>query len=181
KLDGIAESKPRRGGKGARAGAEDRGAWAQGRHAERATQPVAAGRRRPWPGGASKGRARASGRDGEAPQARLVATGPPASGRHAGGTPALRRTVLTHPPQVANIVTTAKAIAAVDSQPMAQSGRGRVNWPITLGCIVMIIMTTISGTAATPLITAVQNSALIGSMLTKLMPTPITVPPTIVA
>src|SRR6202047_602451 len=86
-----------------------------------------------------------------------------------------------HPPQVANIVTTAKVIAAVDSQPMAHSGRGRVNWPITLGCIVMIIMTTISGTATTPLITAVQNKALIGSILTKLMPTPISGQPARVA
>src|SRR5882757_8857341 len=80
-----------------------------------------------------------------------------------------------YPPQVANIITTATAITAVDSQPTTCKGRGNVNWPMTFGCIVMIIMTTISGTATTPLITAVQNSALIGSMPTKLMLTPTSV------
>ena len=58
------------------------------------------------------------------------------------------------------------------------SGRGKVKRPITFGCIVMIIITTISGTATTPLITALQNSALIGSILMKLITIPMTVPPT---
>ena len=44
----------------------------------------------------------------------------------------------------------------------------------------MIIITTISGTATTPLITAAQNSALIGSRWTKLIATPISVPIAIV-
>ncbi len=44
----------------------------------------------------------------------------------------------------------------------------------------MSIMTIISGTATTPLMTAVQNSALIGSIWMKLIPTPISVPKTIV-
>jgi hypothetical protein len=48
---------------------------------------------------------------------------------------------------VASIVTTATAIAAVDSQPTAHKGRGRVNWPMTLGCIAMVIMMTITDDA----------------------------------
>src|SRR5579884_485186 len=82
---------------------------------------------------------------------------------------------------VTNIVTTAAAIAAVLSQPTTHSHVGRVSCPMTFGCIVITIMTIISGTATMPLMTAVQNSALIGSRFTKLMAMPITVPPTIVA
>ena len=48
------------------------------------------------------------------------------------------------------MITTATAIAAVQTQPRAQSGHGRVNRPITLGCIAMIMMTPMSGTATIP-------------------------------
>src|ERR1051325_12242563 len=60
---------------------------------------------------------------------------------------------------------------------MTCSQRGKVNWPITRLCRVITIITTISGTAATPFMTAVMNSALIGSIWTKLKATPISVPP----
>ena len=77
--------------------------------------------------------------------------------------------------QVANIAATAAAIAAVDSHPIAQSSRGRVKAPITSRCIAISMITTISGTATTPLMTADQNNALIGSRSTKLIATPINV------
>lgn len=57
----------------------------------------------------------------------------------------------------------AAAIATVESQPTTFSRRGSVNAPVT------------------PLMAAVENSALIGSIWTKLIPIPSTVPPTIVA
>src|SRR5262249_36640548 len=82
--------------------------------------------------------------------------------------------------EVANIVTTATAITTVDSQPSPHSNRGKVNWPITSRRIVISIIIAMTGTATTPLITADQNSALIGSMSTKLIPTPTSVPTTIV-
>jgi hypothetical protein len=72
--------------------------------------------------------------------------------------------------QVRNIAATATAITAVDNQPIAQSGRGKVNTPITGFCSAMIMITTINGTATTPFSTAAQNSALIGSIPTKLRP-----------
>ena len=77
-------------------------------------------------------------------------------------------------------MTTATAIAAVHSQPVAQSGRGNMKAPITRFCIAMIMITTISGTATTPLRTAAQKSALIGSRSMKLIKMPISVPTTIV-
>ena len=77
--------------------------------------------------------------------------------------------------QVANIAVTATAVAPVDSQPIAQSGRGRVKGPITLRCMAISMITTINGTATTPLMTADQNNALIGSRWTKLITTPINV------
>ncbi len=82
--------------------------------------------------------------------------------------------------QVTNMMTTATAIAPVHSQPIAQSGRGSVKSPITRFCIAMSMIITINGTAMTPLITAHQNSALIGSSAMKLMKMPISVPTTIV-
>ena len=75
-------------------------------------------------------------------------------------------------------MTTATAIATVQTQPIAESGRGSVNAPITRFCLAMIM--TINGTAMTPLITAHQKSALIGSRSTKLIKMPISVPTTIV-
>ena len=47
--------------------------------------------------------------------------------------------------------------------------------PVTFGLAVISIITTMIGTAATPLITALQNSALIGSIEVKFNPTPIIV------
>ena len=40
------------------------------------------------------------------------------------------------------MTATATAIAAVESHPTAQSGRGNVKRPMTRGCIVMIIIIT---------------------------------------
>ena len=51
----------------------------------------------------------------------------------------------------------------MENQPIAQSGRGTVNAPITRFCMVMIIITT-SMAALRPFGTAAQNSALIGSI-----------------
>ena len=70
------------------------------------------------------------------------------------------------------MIATVTAMTAVESHPITQRGRGSVNAPITFGRIVMIIMTTIKGTATTPFSTALQNSALIGSIETKFNPTP---------
>lgn len=75
--------------------------------------------------------------------------------------------------QVANMIPTATAIVAVDSHPIAHSGRGSTKAPMTSRRIAISMMTTINGTATTPLITADQNSALIGSKPTKLMSMPI--------
>ena len=63
---------------------------------------------------------------------------------------------------VTNIATTAAAIVHVASQPSAFSRRVTVNGPITWGSSASSIITIMIGTAITPLITALQNSALIG-------------------
>ncbi|HEY8681777.1 MAG TPA: hypothetical protein VIM06_01280, partial [Rhodanobacter sp.] len=55
-------------------------------------------------------------------------------------------------PQVRNITTAAVAIAAVASQPKTFISHGMVNLPITFRLDPISIITTISGTAATPLI-----------------------------
>ena len=60
--------------------------------------------------------------------------------------------------------TAATAITAVASQPSAFSRGRRANWPITFLREAISMIITMIGTAATPLITALQNSALIGSM-----------------
>ena len=57
----------------------------------------------------------------------------------------------------------ASAIIAVANQPRVISQRVSVNWPITDRREAMSMIMAIIGTAATPLITALQNSALIGS------------------
>ena len=76
---------------------------------------------------------------------------------------------------VANISPTATVIAPVHSHPTARRPGGRTNGPITSRRIAMSMMIAISGTATTPLMTADQNSALIGSSPTKLIATPIRV------
>ena len=86
-----------------------------------------------------------------------------------------------YPDQVTNIVATAAAIAAVASQPITHNQRGSTKPPMMSRRLAMNIITIISGTATTPLITAVQNRALIGLISTKLIPSPTSVPATIVA
>jgi hypothetical protein len=66
-------------------------------------------------------------------------------------------------PHVANMLMAATAITALASQPRVISHGLRVNWPITRRREPISIIMTMIGTAATPLITALQNSALIGS------------------
>ena len=73
------------------------------------------------------------------------------------------------------MAVTAAVIAPVESQPIAHSGRGRMKGPITRRCMAISMITTINGTATTPLMTADQNNALIGSRWTKLIRTPINV------
>ena len=75
-----------------------------------------------------------------------------------------------NPHQLANMIATTTAIVAVDNHPIAHSARGSTKSPITSSRIAMSMMITINGTATTPLITADQNNALIGSRPTKLMP-----------
>lgn len=59
-------------------------------------------------------------------------------------------------PHVTNISTAAAAIVAVASQPKIFSGRGIVKLPMTRVCEPISIITTINGTATTPLMTALQ-------------------------
>ena len=69
---------------------------------------------------------------------------------------------------VANIPTAAAAITAVAAQPTTLRPSESVNRPMTFGRTVSNIIMTITGTATTPLITALQNNALTGSMGVKL-------------
>ena len=81
---------------------------------------------------------------------------------------------------VANRPMAAEAMAAVDSQPTIFSGVGKVNFPMIAALPVRCIMITMTGTATTPLITALQNKALIGSRAVKFKATPIAVAAAIV-
>jgi hypothetical protein len=63
-----------------------------------------------------------------------------------------------------NIPTAAAPITAVAIQPSTISDRLAVYAPITDFLEARRMMTPISGTATTPLITALQNNAFIGSM-----------------
>ena len=58
--------------------------------------------------------------------------------------------------QPATIPNTQAAIAMVDAHPSQRSHPPIVNWPMTLRCAVISIITVITGTATTPLITALQ-------------------------
>ena len=62
----------------------------------------------------------------------------------------------------------ATAISAVAAQPMRLCPRLRVKRPMTLCLCASSMMTTMTGTATTPLTTALQNSAVIGSIEEKL-------------
>ena len=75
-------------------------------------------------------------------------------------------------PQVANIPIAAAAIAAVASQPRDISHGVNVNCPIICRREAISMIMTMIGTAATPLITALQNSGLIGSNGLKLNTAP---------
>jgi len=57
---------------------------------------------------------------------------------------------------------TQAAIAAVEAQPSQRSHPLITNFPLTRLCPLMNIITVMTGTATTPLITAVQYKALIG-------------------
>src|SRR5215472_13327460 len=59
--------------------------------------------------------------------------------------------------KVRNIAITAAAIAAVDNQPIAQSGQGRMNRPMTFLRTAINMITAINGGAATPLMTPDQS------------------------
>src|SRR6476646_7700257 len=71
------------------------------------------------------------------------------------------------------IATTLKNIAAVDSQPSQYSGPPITKRPITSLWRAMNINSTITGTASTPLTTALQYSAEIGLIEVKLSAMPI--------
>ena len=70
------------------------------------------------------------------------------------------------------MTTAAAAITAVAIQPQAFNDVFKVNLPMTLALVLIRMIMTIDGTAATPLITALQYNALIGSMGVKLSAMP---------
>jgi hypothetical protein len=65
-------------------------------------------------------------------------------------------------PHVANMPTAATAIAAVANQPRALGKGCSTNWPMTCFREAISMIMTMIGTAATPLMTALQNKALMG-------------------
>src|SRR5207248_8865647 len=73
---------------------------------------------------------------------------------------------------VANTAAAAAAMVPVASQPSALSRPVTAKLPITFASSASSIMTTMIGTAMMPLITADQNSALIGSIGEKSSATP---------
>ena len=70
------------------------------------------------------------------------------------------------------IAATLSVIAAVESHPSQYSGPPTTKRPITSLCRAMIISSTITGTASTPLTTALQYSAEIGLIEVKLSAIP---------
>ncbi|KXV03083.1 hypothetical protein CR51_19040 [Caballeronia megalochromosomata] len=64
------------------------------------------------------------------------------------------------------IAITAALITSVENHPSIRSGMGARNVPMTFGFDAISIISTMIGTAATPL-TALQNSVLIGSINVK--------------
>src|SRR5438874_287020 len=62
-------------------------------------------------------------------------------------------------PTIANIARTASAMTRVAAQPITLSTGGKVNSPMIAPLVVINIIIAITGTATTPLITAVQNNA----------------------
>ena len=94
-----------------------------------------------------------------------------------GGIPGDRR--CRHQAAPVNDVTakprTLSTMIATAIQPPTRSDAGMVCSPMTSGFDAISIITAITGTATTPLMTALQYSAWIGSMPLKLTPTPISV------
>jgi hypothetical protein len=74
--------------------------------------------------------------------------------------------------QPTTIPTTDTAIAAVEAQPSQRNHPTMVNFFMIFRWAVMIIMTIMTGTATTPLITALQYNALMGSRGVRVMPIP---------
>jgi hypothetical protein len=74
--------------------------------------------------------------------------------------------------QPITIPTTQAAIANVEAQPSHRSQPVIVNFHMIRGCAVMSIIIAMTGTATTPLITAVQYRALMGSIGLSVMETP---------
>jgi len=66
----------------------------------------------------------------------------------------------------------ARNMTAVETHPSTLCRNGSLSAPVTFGLAVIGIITTMIGTAATPLITALQKSALIGSIEVKFNATP---------
>jgi hypothetical protein len=71
--------------------------------------------------------------------------------------------------------TTDGAITAAVIQPVTLSHAGKVKRAITRGLLAKLIITAMMGAAITPLMTALQYSARIGSIGTKLRIVPIAV------
>src|SRR6185369_12244902 len=77
-----------------------------------------------------------------------------------------------------NVVRSATAIALITSvaaHPSSCKRRGSVNSPITAGRVASSMIATMIGALATPLMTALQKSALIGSKWKMFRTTPPTV------
>ena len=72
----------------------------------------------------------------------------------------------------ANMTPTATNITTVANHPSTCSRRFMTKGPMRSGRTAISIITTMMGTAMTPLMTALQISALIGSMLLKSSATP---------
>ncbi len=71
-------------------------------------------------------------------------------------------------PQVANMPTAAAAITAVASHPNIWRSGPKANAPMTVYREAISMIMPMMGTAATPLMTALQNKALMGSSGVKL-------------
>jgi hypothetical protein len=76
---------------------------------------------------------------------------------------------------VPNRPTTQKAMTTAVTHPIILIQSGRVKCDITRGSVVNFIITTMIGAAMTPLMTALQYSARMGSIGRKLMIVPIAV------
>lgn len=78
-----------------------------------------------------------------------------------------------------NIAITAAAITPVESHPASRSSTGVTKVPMTFRFDAISIISAMIGTDVTPLMTALQNSALIGSIDVKSSARPTTVASTV--